>query len=508
MSNIEAPRAQGAAEARPLAHPREPTVSEGRLIGQSAMFMAGRLLPSAIAFLALAIYTRLLTPEEYGQYGLLDSAAQVGVLVAIQWLALAGLRLSASRPGDRQLRASLLVWFLALLGGSALCWAAAAFWLLKIATGWQVMLAFLIFAASAWLEINLQILAGEMRGALFAGVNNARAVISAMMGSALVWVGAGAAGALAGAAIGAGLPGLWLYLRKWLGIWPTDADRFHLAQIARYGLPLAAAIAVFGLGRFGDRFIIVALKDTASAGLYVAGFNLADKTVGALLNPLGNAGLPLAIHRLDSEGVDGARRQFRANAALLVGLGLPAATGLVVLAPRIIELVVGPDFRAGAERVVPLIAIAALLGGFRTNYLDHAFQIGHRTGGLLTVTTGTLLTSVVLNLLLVPGYGVTGAAASAVISQAIGIVLAWSLGRRVFALPLPWREWAKAGLATAAMAALLLALPLERNLLALLLATGVGSLAYLGLAMLLDIAGLRQWAQQAGAGLSHRLRPR
>jgi len=72
------------------------------------------------------------------------------------------------------------------------------------------------------------------------------------------------------------------------------------------------------------------------------------------------------------------------------------------------EFMIGEDLRAAASGVTPWIALGSLLAGCTTYYFHQAFTLGRRTELLLLVMTVPAVANVLLNLALIPAFGVTG----------------------------------------------------------------------------------------------------
>ena len=180
----------------------------------------------------------------------------------------------------------------------------------------------------------------------------------------------------------------------------------------------------------------------------------------------------------------------------MVLIALPATVGLALVARPLCDVMLGVEFREGAARVMPWIAVSALLGGFTTHYFNHAFTVGHKTGRLAGVMTVAAVSNVGLNLLLIPRYGLDGAVWATAASFALGAVASWALGRGEAEMPAPLRDFALCGLASGVMAAVVWALPAWGGLAELMLKAVVGALAYAVAAIALDAGGVRGQANR------------
>ena len=114
-----------------------------------------------------------------------------------------------------------------------------------------------------------------------------------------------------------------------------------------------------------------------------------------------------------------------------------------------------------------------------------------RTGLLLWTLAPPAIVNVALNLWWIPLFGAMGAVYSTVVAFAVGLALSVSIGRRIFAMPLPLGPLWRPMVATLAMAAALLLMPRAQGLPALLLLILFGMLVYGIAALLLDVVGIR-----------------
>ena len=96
-----------------------------------------------------------------------------------------------------------------------------------------------------------------------------------------------------------------------------------------------------------------------------------------------------------------------------------------------------------------------------------------------------------LTLLLTPPLGAAGAAIAAAAGAATGSALLAIIGQRLVALPLPLGQLARIAIASALMAATVLALPPSNTIIGLALTVTAGATAYGAAAIALDIMTIR-----------------
>src|SRR5690554_2655979 len=79
------------------------------LLRHSVLYLLARGVPGIVNFLAVAIYTRVLSPDEYGRYALVLSAVGLFNIIFFQWLGFSLLRfLPAHLSNPKELLSAVL----------------------------------------------------------------------------------------------------------------------------------------------------------------------------------------------------------------------------------------------------------------------------------------------------------------------------------------------------------------------------------------------------------------
>lgn len=461
------------------------------LLRHSALYLLARGVPGLVNFFAIAIYTRMLSPEEYGRYALVVAGVGLFNVIFFQWLRLSLLRfLPAYLSDPKDLLSSVLAGFVsvAFLTG-VLGVLAAAVWPDPSLRG-LLLVAIPLLWAQAWFELNLEMARSRLRPERYGMMSGIKAVSALVLGVAAVFWGLGAEGPLFGLLVGF-LIASFLYGRsEWQGIIPKWSSGF-MKTLVGYGLPLTATFALSFVVSSCDRFLIAWFLGEGAAGVYSASYNLAQQSLTLLMMVVNVAAYPLAARALESKGEEAARKQLLKNAELLFGVAFPGTLGLITLAPNIAAILLGTEFQKEASQLIPLVAVAALLSGIRAYHFDLAFQLGQRTVGQVWVMGGAAAINLLLNCWWIPRYGPLGAAWSTMVAYAVALLLSANLGRKIFFIPIEWRSVAKLTIATAAMIPILLAGRIAGTTLAWV-GAGVGATFVYGASLLLlDAGGLR-----------------
>ena len=457
-----------------------------------AGYLPANLLQGLVGFGAIMAYTRLLSPEDFGRYALAFSVMTLAHVATFSWLECAMARFWAAQKTAQDLAdhfaslyratAALSLVFLPLaLVGTWL-------WPMPEAYRWPI--------AVALAGIPVRCLA-KLAQERFRAAGEVRKAASFDIWNTLAGFAVGVAAAFSGAGGSAPLIGLLIApLFALPFVLPAEVRQARGGQVqpprlgsyALYGYPIAASLGLALVLSSTDRFLLAYFLDDAAVGAYHAGYSIANRTLDVMFIWLGAAGTPALVMALEKGGREDLQAAAHEQASVLLLIGMPAAVGLALVARPLAEFMIGPDLRAAATQVTPWIALSALLSGLTVYYFHQAFTLGRRTGWLLATMCIPALGNVLLNLWLIPAYGVIGAAWATTASFALGLVASMSIGRRVLPLPVPWRSFLTCALCSGIMALAVIFLPPIGGLAEVMLDASVGAVVY-GVAAILFDAG-------------------
>jgi O-antigen/teichoic acid export membrane protein len=260
--------------------------------------------------------------------------------------------------------------------------------------------------------------------------------------------------------------------------------RFNWSVI-RPLLPRARALvvsALLGLMIYNADFVFLrVLRGAESVGYYTAAYTLV--TFSLNLGTAYSMSLLPSLTRLG--GTPGEQESLYHTAmAHVFAAGFPAAVGGCLLGPMIVGLLFGPAYREAALPFQMLIWCIPLC--LLRDIPLMALMARKQEGRVLRVTAVAALLNLVLNAVMIPPWGVAGAAGATLMTEAVRMVVSLVYARREgFPLAGIGRFW-RAGLAGLVMAGLLAVWGTP----ALWLAIPVGALAY---AVTLAIVGGLSW---------------
>jgi O-antigen/teichoic acid export membrane protein len=418
------------------------------LLRHSGIYFLARILSGAAGFAIIAAYTRLLSAQEFGELALAMAGVYFFVVLIADSPAPTLLRyLPTHSPGAR----ATVLWGL-VMPTVAVCILATLAIFVAAPERWREILALCtgLLASTVLHKFQLTTAQGAMRPGKYAWLGGLESVIDMLLGITLVWLGYGVAGAL----IGTMLATLTALAVNWRGWW-IGWQHFDAAlgrQMLRFGLPLMLG-GLFGwLATFADRWLLGLFVGTDQAGLYAASYDLLMNLLGVPMMVMALAGYPLTIGAYSERGVPAAQTQLRQLGSFIILILLPEAVGIVMTGPLLVNIFLGPEFRPLTLALLPFLIGATFLKALML-YINYGYVLASRTDITLLSMASAAVVDIVLNLILIPGYGAWGAAIAALIAFGAGFAIAAMKMRRVFPFPLPDPAILTAGLIGAAVMA-------------------------------------------------------
>jgi O-antigen/teichoic acid export membrane protein len=429
------------------------------LIRDSALYTAAKMLPGLLGVATTGVLTRLLTPQEYGLYGLALVVMVLGSIIMFQWLCLSFLRFYQSRRDDANLLPTFISLYLMMvaLSGGLFCLTMVSGFVPARLFG-VCLLGLLMVWATSWFELVSRLAVAQFEPIKYLKMNFARALLILICASTAAWLTRSPLWTAAGTGLATIAGTFFGRLSIPRPTW-RKFDSVLARNVVIFGAPMAASLTLFVLTDAGTRILLEQLDSARALGLYTAASVLSSSTIGMIAEGVSSAGYSLVVREVERGDAMAAHRQLLANGMLLLAVLAPAALGIGLTANCIATTFVGAKFAAGVAPLIPWMAAFSFLNSFRANHLDHAFQLGKRSYLQIWVMTVAGAVAMGLSFYLIPRYGPIGAAWSVTAGYAVACLQAIIAGRYAYPIPLPTEATLRVGLCCLAMAAVVMSLP-------------------------------------------------
>lgn len=401
----------------------------------------GQILGKLLGFLLLPLYTRFLTPEDYGVLSLIAVYSAI-LFVFINVGMSTGIFRYYLESDDLDHRRAVLTGALAIMAAMAVPCLALVMArnltaeLLTGTTRWGGLVA--VSTLTTYLDLLLKLPYCVMRARQdsfrYAAANFAQTLIELVLAFLfVVSLGAGPSGIVWAQCLGtlAVAPYLLRFVfADFKLVWRPELAR----GLLRFGIPLIpAGLSTFAL-TLSDRYFLKALAGLEEVGLYSVGYRF-GQTITFVAMAFQLVWSPFVFSHQTKD--DAGPLFARVATYYVVGLGL-AALGLHVFARELTALMTGPQFR-GAQAVIGIVALSQYFLALN-NIATAGILIRQRTALVAAVITLAAALNVGLNFYCIPRWGMIGAAWTTLIAYFVQLVGSLTVSQRVFAIPFERRR--------------------------------------------------------------------
>jgi O-antigen/teichoic acid export membrane protein len=461
-----------------------------------APYAASNLASAVASLLLILVLSRLLSPEQYGQYATVLALVAVCQTAGFNWLQSSIIRLHPEEADDdgrallgQAVRldfvlSAIVVSVVWTIGVAALQPLSVDRMLLGIA-GLSALL------SGAWAAVGLswnRVMARPWRFVAAQALQALGGLAFAIAG--LAWRPGDPLVALMALSVASVLTAAVAPLPLVGALKGFHRFRPQLRKIWSYGWPVTAVALGYVMLAISDRLLVASSLGPAEAGAYAAASGITNRTLGLLLTPIAFAIRPQVFAEFSQRGEDPAQQLLNRMSGWLIAIGLPVTTLFVCVPHSLASVVIGGELAGPAAEVLPWTALGALLSAFLTLHFATAFQISRRTKWMLVAVAPAVAFNILSNALLLPRFGIIAAGWSMVASYAIALVLAIRFGSRHFRVPFSFLEALRTAAACSPLVAFL-QLDFPSTILGFILMLGGGALVYAASALALNVVDIR-----------------
>jgi len=217
-----------------------------------------------------------------------------------------------------------------------------------------------------------------------------------------------------------------------------------LREMLSFGLPLVPMSVAANVLSMADRYFLRYYATLEETGLYAVGYKF-----GAVINLLvGSFQIAWPAVLFSVAKRDDAEKFYSKLLTYFVLVLASIGLGVSVLSREALKIVTTEQFYA-AYQIVPLIVLSHIfLGGYYVTAVGT--NLKEKTQYLALATITAAIIHLILNFLLIPGYGMMGAAVSTVISYAVMAAITCGSSLRFYPIGYEWGRLVKI-MAVAAM---------------------------------------------------------
>lgn len=421
-------------------------------------YVPAKIIPGFLGFVAIIIYTRILSPEEYGLYILAITTISIVTAVCFEWLNKSILRYFEQYKQIGRLTeffstavssligtiiVTLILWYVGInllqsyldpdlillqnIGGLVILTEAGYFFILYIKQAAQESFKFAIRSIiNAIVKLPIAICF------IYFFHTGPKGILWAMIitgGSIFIW-------------------DIFSFRQKWQ-IKTSCFSKKLFKNLLVYGFPLVGLSVASYILVAADRYMIKYFLTAGDVGVYSANYNLSSGIIQSPMAILLLASYPIIMETFEKDGEKATSLLLNKILALYFILLMPVIFGMTVLSKNVTNILLGKDFQSGCL-VLPWVSVGIFFLGL-TQYFYKPFELKKKTNILSFLVIFAAIINVILNLFFIPAFGILGAAYATLISYFVYLFSSWLIGRKIFIWSFPWQTITKTVLASAIM---------------------------------------------------------
>lgn len=432
-------------------------------------YIPSKVIPAFIGFFSVMIYTRLLTPNEYGIYNLIITTVSILTSVFLGWITQSSLRFYKQYELDDEedIFLTTVILLLFIISGLIILF----FFLLNRFTEnlisgdfiYYLKIGILLVPVGGFFSVVTTIRRAKRDSLFYSSYIGLRSLLKFLISVYLLYntnlsIYALIIGVLI-ADIIILLIEFYFYKLKWnLKFIKTLHENYRYIKtitkkIWKYGLPLIGVSITGLILNVVDRYMIQYYMDSDSVGLYSAGYKVAEMSIKNIFMILMLVAFPIIINSYEKFGAKVAAKKIAKFLSYYNLILIPAVVGISVLSEDITFLVLGDGF-ISSYHTLPWIALGVFAQGL-TMYINKPYELRGNTKYIFFLLLISSIINIILNILMIPRFGINGAAYATFLSYVLYLVISLIKIKGVFPLHIEKRTVFKSVISASVMGLLL-----------------------------------------------------
>lgn len=193
-------------------------------------------------------------------------------------------------------------------------------------------------------------------------------------------------------------------------------------QITRYGSPFLPFALLGWTSNLSDRYVLAIQLDTSIVGQYAAAFGIASRLPSMLSGLLNDVFRP-ALFEAETRGQSARCNRLFQIWLLVLGSGVAAILIALLLAGSIlVDTLLAEEYRMGAREII-LWIVAGYGCGTLAQVVENRILASGNSRVLIWTKVAAAVTNLAMALLLIPSWGVVGAAMANTAGQATLLII-------------------------------------------------------------------------------------
>lgn len=416
------------------------------LIKHGATYGAGIILGKIVSFIMLPVYTRYLTPADYGVLELLVLTSEIISMILGAGISHAIFRFYHQYEDQKDrievvstaLLSTLLlysIFFIPLFFYSSFF--SNLIFYSKDYT-FYFKLSFFNLLLSAGYEIPMGFIQARQKSTQYIVINLSKLILQLSLNIYFVInLGKGVEGILYSAMISSIATSSYLTIITFKNV-HFNFSMQKARELLYYGIPLIFSDIGAFLLTFSDRFFLKYYANLSDVGIYSLGYKIGMLIPILVIAPF-NQVWSVQMFKIAQKENSGEifRKVFTYFSMLVITVGL----AISLLSKDTIKIISNAGYW-DAYKIVPIVVLAYIIYGFYIQSLV-GILVEKKTVYLALMTVAAAISNILFNFLLIPSYTTTGAAWATVLSFLIRFLGIYFISKRLVSISYEWAKVTK-----------------------------------------------------------------
>ncbi len=421
------------------------TYSLSKVLKGASIYSIGDVLIKSSGFFLIPIFTRILTPYDYGVVGYLQVFSQVLIVLLGFGFHGAQTRYYYEHRDEKEtvgkfmftINSTTIVAFLVLI---------LPLLLVGSLRGWTIgseNIPFYPYVTVTLLAVLLSVLNNNVTSSLrmkqnFLGATLVHVLTFLLTTSAtiflVVYLKQGALGRIAGNALGLAIIFLPCYIFLYARHFKPQFSKEALKYAVGFGFPIVIHLLMGTIHNSIDRLMLEHYLPISELGIYTLGVSVAT-VLQMFITAFNQAYQPSYYELMELGGESKGVHIVKTFKFWLIMLTLATCIGIVIGGP-FLTIFAGEQFQ-DVSLIFPYLLLSVYAGSFYYFFSSPIFFY-KKTHLLPLITGSSAVINIVMNLLLIPRYGINGAAIATSVSHIWISAISYLVGNRLFRVKWPW----------------------------------------------------------------------
>jgi O-antigen/teichoic acid export membrane protein len=425
----------------------------------SLKYLLSRIIPAIIAFISILFFTKLLGPQKYGDYSIILGIISIFVIFTQSWIENSTIRFYPHGKNNTQVSNFVKTIIVALIFDIILftIFFLIAILILNANNSYKYYVTPALFGMLSFWSMTLVHTLNSVYRARQEAKNYTINIILFSVGKftfaiTLIYL---VSKSIEMIFLGIFLSGIIITLMMFrnlenkIKISIGKFSKEKLIECFSYGWPLTLVMISSWILSLFNQYVLKINFSSVEVGIYSATYNLTDKSMQFLFMGLMLAVYPALVKAWEIKGKEFTAILLRKFIRYYFILCLPVITGWILLGKPILNIFTSEDFRTGVE-IIPYIGASSFLLGLN-QYFTKPIELEKKTKLLAKIMISAGLINVILAFILIPMYGMKGAALSTLIAYIYLTIVNLVISKRFLKYRLPSSSIIKIVIATGVM---------------------------------------------------------